>query len=943
MNTRGKKFLRINPLCAALSATLCVASSMAVAAGGPAGILAQRTGIDASDIVDAESNEARLLDGSQLQEIKGVNRRDGSTVYAAFRNGMPVDARQAKREAAQFWRSVHGAQTPNTVKRAASLKKGERIAVDVWYLADVPKEWAVLAQATSPSEKQLASLSELRESEKVRTAVAASRGKVEAVALATVPSDLMTGKASANLVVEKEKGSVAEFAIDAAQQDYSRTALAAAAQADRDHRATLRALLAPTRERLLARLRAEKLTIKHASDLVPSVVVEVDAAALARLSRWTEIDSIDVMPTRFGDDLGNARPSQNITPIADVGYTGNGVTVSVTEGGRVFDDNPFLTVAQTQDDDETASGHATGVAGIIASRHGTHRGIAPDAAIVSANGDYPDRLDWGSDNARVLNHSFFADDDSTQSFNSGDRRLDYISRFLNDLAVKSAGNVGNGCSNNGFTSDFVTSPGKGYNTLTVGNYDDNNNLTWTSDMMSNCSSFGNPRGDGATGNHEKPEVAAVGTTITSTLVSSDAASAVGGIGSGTSFAAPMVSGLAAALIEADPDLDDKPAALKAILMAGALHNIEGSSRLSGVDGAGGITGTASAAIVERGHWSHETVNGDSFPRTWYVLAKKGERVRFVMHWQSSPLLPFIADSLPGDLDLRAYRGDGTTLVASSTSTPNPFEIVEFTAPETDIYVVKGTLFGEWEGVSTHMAAAWWSGVNRITDGSWYTRSTPTPLGDHFDLHPAEMGVSTNWRGVAIRPNSGDYDLRLYSSSWFADPNGRQQIAASSYGGTGVDFIVVDGNHWPAGETEHYRMTRFSGSGSVQLGASHPGVTFSALGNGTYGPYSLNSIRALEVFDIQFAANSTRTIKIIPAAGNEAADFGVALYRSNAADSASLAQRRSQAVKSADATGAGGSEQISYTYDGATSDYLGLAVFNKTYNDAASFYVQISTP
>ena len=48
----------------------------------------------------------------------------------------------------------------------------------------------------------------------------------------------------------------------------------------------------------------------------------------------------------------------------------------------------------------------------------------------------------------------------------------------------------------------------------------------------------------------------------------------------------MVAALAADLISADYLLSTKPAALRSIIMATALHNIEGDARLSDWDGVG---------------------------------------------------------------------------------------------------------------------------------------------------------------------------------------------------------------------------------------------------------------------------------------------------------------------------------------------------------------------
>lgn len=239
-------------------------------------------------------------------------------------------------------------------------------------------------------------------------------------------------------------------------------------------------------------------------------------------------------------------------------------------------------------------------------------------------------IDWGSTNARVLNNSYFwQDDGSSSAFFTIDRHLDYIVRYNYDFVSVAAGNFGGApCP----VRSFVISPAKGYNVMSVGNYEDNDTLGWSDDLMNSCSSFGDPRGDSTTYSHAKPKVAAVGSTISSTLRSSVPATAIGPVGSGTSYAAPMVAALAADLIGASSSLSIYPESLRAIIMATALHNIEGDARLSDRDGTGGIVASAAIKTVERGHWSSQSITSTaSFPKTFYVYAFKGERVRFVIN------------------------------------------------------------------------------------------------------------------------------------------------------------------------------------------------------------------------------------------------------------------------------------------------------------------------
>ena len=119
----------------------------------------------------------------------------------------------------------------------------------------------------------------------------------------------------------------------------------------------------------------------------------------------------------------------------------------------------------------------------------------------------------------------------------------------------------------------VASPANAYNVIAVGNVDDKKSAAWADDEMNSTSAHVNP-----TTGVQKPEVVAPGTSIDT----------VASVGTGTSFAAPQVAGLAAILMQRHGNLKFSPTAVKSILMASAVHNIEGNSVASNKDGAGSI-------------------------------------------------------------------------------------------------------------------------------------------------------------------------------------------------------------------------------------------------------------------------------------------------------------------------------------------------------------------
>jgi hypothetical protein len=375
-------------------------------------------------------------------------------------------------------------------------------------------------------------------------------------------------------------------------------------------------------------------------------------------------------------------------------------------------------------------------------------------------------------------------------------------------------------------------------------------------------------------------------------------------------------------------------------MATALHNIEGGARLSDEDGVGAIDASAALATLERGDWADQSINASTtFPLTYTTYAYKGERVRFVVNWLSNPdVISYTTDPLPADLDLEAYRADGTTLITSSTSISNNFEIVDFVAPASETYIFKVILASaSWAGGGTQLGAAWWRGVDRLAPDTGYSYPSATPLGAHLAIYPTDWLPTGHWHGLAIRPDDSDHDLELFSASKFDDPGVRASLASSSYGSGAVDLIMVDGNHRPASQPEQYVVTKYEGSAGYSVNWSNLGVTLSAAG--WYGPYSMGADEVVKVFDVQFSGNITKEISIVPITNTN--DLAAELFLSNDATPSTWTLPRDKGVALADAAGVSdGIEKLSYHLDSSSPDVLGLAVYSKV-RAPAQFWINIA--
>ena len=453
--------------------------------------------------------------------------------------------------------------------------------------------------------------------------------------------------------------------------------------------------------------------VKYQSDNAPLLVVTLPNRLLAALQQRNDVQSMHLERT-YQPELNVSVPAIDAPTVWGRGYTGSGVKVGVVEGGGIyFGHSNLADGSYCNSTNPSLSSHTTGVAGIIASTNSTYKGVAYGApALLSGNAssyseaDIIKCTDWAINNgARVINMSFGVD--SSNSLTPLDYYVDYVIRNRAVTVVKSAGNRSNTCTG----TNNVTSPGKGWNILTVGNYEDKGTSSNSDDTISEDSCYEDP--SSPHGDRQKPEVAAPGTNITTTYCTNS--STCTGAGSGTSFAAPHVAGCAALLMQRNSTLQYWPESIRAVLMASAVTNLEGSTRLSEKDGAGGIECDSADDVVSgtAGLEAHGTFAKSDLPKTFTFSANAGQTVRVAIAWNSttdaatSTTAP-TTDVLKADLDMSVYAPDGS-YVSGSASWDNSYEIVEFTAPATGTYSAKVNAY-RFDGNSEFLGFAAWRGT-----------------------------------------------------------------------------------------------------------------------------------------------------------------------------------------------------------------------------------------
>jgi hypothetical protein len=413
----------------------------------------------------------------------------------------------------------------------------------------------------------------------------------------------------------------------------------------------------------------------------PVVYASLTPQAIRQVAAWNEVDQVyeerQVQPT-----LDIARQVITANVVNSRGFTGSGVKVAEIEvGGRINTSNPYLAGATQDTTFSCLSSHAAAVAGILRSTHPTVRGVAPAASlwVGGSCGGWPSELqnrstaaaDWG---AQVFNLSL-----------GGNFGVDGFARFYDDLVINRYRTVVVAAGNDGNTAN-VSSPATAYNVIAVGSFDDRNTLGWGDDVISSFSSGKDP--SSTHGDREKPEVAAPGQNFNSTTNGSPW---IGSVGSGTSYAAPMVAGTAALMIQRNSSLSSWPEAVKAILMTSAVKNVEGDSRLSELDGAGGVLADRADDVARGvgGSWGAQSYScsAASLTDVATISLTAGQRTRATIVWDQNPNYSNYSSQPSADLDFQVVNSSNV-VVASSASYDNTYEIVDFTPSTTGSYKLR---------------------------------------------------------------------------------------------------------------------------------------------------------------------------------------------------------------------------------------------------------------
>lgn len=455
-------------------------------------------------------------------------------------------------------------------------------------------------------------------------------------------------------------------------------------------------------------------------DGLPAVIVSLPKRDILAFAQRDDVGAIYIADNGpLQTFLDTATLTDRVQPVWGRGFFGHNIPVAVLEMGNVdftspstpycssSSNNCFLHPGAVLTGYVGITTHTTLVGSIIASNQITYTGVASDVTLISAGiqitGNYPNTLDsliWSlNQGAYIVNLSAGFCSGSTMT--DIDRAFDYYARLRNRLVVVAAGNTTN-CQND----THVSSPAKAWNVIAVGSYSDNSSGSWSNDNMDLWSQWENP--SSLNMDHEKPEIVAPGGSISGIHLDGQRTAS-----SGTSFAAPQVSGLAALLLDRNPALIIWPVSTRAILMASATHNLDGPVNIpTGVDwkdGAGGIVAdladqTAITGITSFSNttscigmcWWGLAINNSNFPTSTFLyrnfVAVPGDHIRIAISWWANADCASIGscayNRLDTDLDLGIYGPDNALISGTwSASHDNNYELVDFIATKSGEYKI----------------------------------------------------------------------------------------------------------------------------------------------------------------------------------------------------------------------------------------------------------------
>lgn len=472
----------------------------------------------------------------------------------------------------------------------------------------------------------------------------------------------------------------------------------------------------------------------------PMIVVSLTKSQIETLAKDSAVNTMYYSPkTEVQDEMDVSLPTIEADYTRDTGgYDGTGIKIGMVESGvprnnmqlsyfnslgqqRIFTHPSNTSSSQTE--------HATAVAEIMISDSSDYPGIVPNAELYSvglSNVGFYQAVEWLlQNNVHVINMS--AGLSTTGEYSASDKWVDHIAHNHSVHFVKAAGNLNEENNPNG----FVTHPGLAYNAITVGAIDDNNTMyNLSDDVICNFSCYNEAVNTNGITPANKPDVMAPGVLIR-TASFPTAYFTNGYAVTGTSFAAPHVTGVVAQLIDQYPSLAVLQDLMKAMLTAAVRHDYISytpyQTSLFEKSGAGLVDAKACSEISYRGTFVSSTFTAaqSNYTKTYtFNATTSDEKIRVSLAWLKSVWFSgsdHLSNTTPGtdaplaNLDLIIVRPNGTELPMcqyENYDLNTNLVIIEFD-PEVygyGTYTVKVKIHDS-TGKATYFGLAWWADRN----------------------------------------------------------------------------------------------------------------------------------------------------------------------------------------------------------------------------------------
>lgn len=384
-----------------------------------------------------------------------------------------------------------------------------------------------------------------------------------------------------------------------------------------------------------------------------------------------------------------------------LGYDGTGVTIGIIEAGsgRYDEDDENLSEANLTFiptpgvENEIVTEHATHITSLICGKQiiidgKIYEGAARGSCVYqTAIYDEDDVLSairmFANKGVKIINYS--GGGDTGLGYSEFDQAVDILLENNRLLLVKSSGKEGQ-------ESRHITSPGKAYNALTVGNLiaKESNNIELDAPFeMPLDACF-----EEASYLANKPDVVAPGTELYLPVTDTECVRTQGG----ASYAAPLVTAMAAQIMQSDCLAIFNPNAAKNYILCGASNKeITGTSVSYGAlmdeSGAGLVNAVKSYECSNLGTEYYGVYLASQIAPTEYETIAtyrlaKGNNIRVVLTFEKEEDI-YLLTEYGNNIDIRLVRDNPySTYCVASESTNNNVELIDTKVPSTGTYLLQ---------------------------------------------------------------------------------------------------------------------------------------------------------------------------------------------------------------------------------------------------------------